>query len=660
MVDNKNNRAGKNGVNGRSVKIIGSIVIIAAVGLVVVWFKVVRGSEEAASGLPTFVAKRGALTISVPQSGTIKPQETIVLRNEVEGRTSIVKLVPEGTMVKAGEMLVELDASTLKDLLIDQEIQVQKAHAAFISAQENLAVVENQAKSELDVARLNLKFAQQDLQQYEEGQYPKDVNEVQAKIRLADEELKRAEDANEWSETLYKEKYLSETEYLADKLAVQRRRLERDLATSDLDLLTNFTYHRQIDQLTSNVSQAEMALERTERKAAADVIQAKADLAAKDLEYKRQQDKYKKNQDQLVKMVIRAPVDGMVVYATSAGGGRSRSPFDRREPMDIGVEVTERQDLISLPTATSMKAEVGIHETSLEKVRVGLPAVITVDALPGKKLIGKVMRIAPLPDPTSMWMNPDLKVYNADVYLEGNEPALRAGMGCQVEIIVEQYEDAVYVPVQSVLRVGGKPTVFAVKDGAIEERKVEVGLDNNRMIRIISGLRESEVVLLTPPLKSATVEPGSQLAGTQLPGSTDASDALKRQISEKLEEANGTEIVRDPALREPRPTRLPSDDMTGPPDDGRQRQMGPGGQDRGPGGMEPAEGPSGASGQQMERMRPRFENMSPEERQKEMERMKQRFENMSPEEREKMRQRFQNGSGREGRGTRQRGTERNQ
>jgi len=103
MVDNKNNRAGKNGVNGRSVKIIGSIIIVAAIGVIVVWLKVVRGSEEAASGLPTFVAKRGPLTISVLPSGTIKPQETIVLRNEVEGRTSIIRLIPEGTMVKASD-----------------------------------------------------------------------------------------------------------------------------------------------------------------------------------------------------------------------------------------------------------------------------------------------------------------------------------------------------------------------------------------------------------------------------------------------------------------------------------------------------------------------------------------------------------------------------
>lgn len=648
MVDNKNNGTGKNSTKARSIKIAGAIVIIAVIALAVVWLKVVRGGEKATSGLEIFIAERGPLTISVKQSGTVKPQETIVLRNEVEGRTSIVKLIAEGTMVKARDVLVELDASTLKDRLIDQEIQVQRASAAFISAQESLEVVKNQAQSDIDVATLTLKFAQQDLEHYEKGIYPKDVNELTAKIRLAEENVKRAEDVNEWSETLYKEKYLSETEYLGDRLAVQQRRLERDVAMSNLDLLVNFTYHRQIEQLTSNVSQAKMALERTERKATADVIQAKADLAAKDLEYKRQQDKYTKNQDQIAKAVIRAPVDGMVVYATSAGGGGRRGPFDRREPMDIGVEVTERQDLISLPTASSMKAEVGIHETSLEKVRLGLPAIVTVDALPGKKFIGKVVRIAPLPDPQSMWMNPDLKIYNADVYLEGNDPALRAGMGCKVEIIVEQYDDAVYVPVWAVLRVAGEPTVFVVKDGSIQQRKVEVGLDNGVMIRIISGLKEGEAVWTTPPLKSAIVEPGSQMEGTGSDEATEASEALKRQIGQRLDQINGTETGR--------PAATPSNDTPGAPDQFRLQPT----ESQSQQGQQPQPGLSEVSPQQMDQMRQRFESMSPEERQKEMERMKQRFENMSPEERDRMRQRFQDGAGREGRGTRQRSTERNQ
>jgi hypothetical protein len=314
----------------------------------------------------------------------------------------------------------------------------------------------------------------------------------------------------------------------------------------------------------------------------------------------------------------------MVVYATS-GGGR-RGPFDRRDPMDIGVEVTERQDLINLPTADSMKATVDIHETSLEKVRVGLPAVITVDALAGKKFLGRVVRIAPLPDARSMWANPDLKIYPTDIYLEDSDRSLRTGMSCKAEVIIAQYEDAVYIPVQAVLRIAGQPTVYVVNnDGSHTERKVEIGLDDNNMIRIISGLEEGEVVLMTPPLRAATLESGAKISGVELP---DGAGALQDRVNQKLEEANGS--AERPQQQEPGQSTS-TGDISGQP-----------------GGIEMP------SADQMEQMRQRFENMTDEERQKAREQMRQRFENMSEEEREAMRQRFQSGGGsRQGRGQRQ-------
>ena len=285
---------------------VGAIVAVATIVVIFIWLKVVRGGEDPASSLATFVAKRGPLTISVLESGTIQPQEQITLRNEVEGRTTIVRLVPDGSLVKKGDLLVELDASTLKDKIIDQDILVQKARASFVDANENLAIIQNQAKSEIELAKLNLKFARQDLQQYLEGIYPKDFNDLTAKVRLAEEDLKRSEDVNDWSKKLYEEKYLSETEYVADKLSVQRKKLELDVSVSNLYLLENYTYHRQIDQYTSDVNQAEMALERQERKGAANVVQAEADLRAKELEYNRQKEKMMKIEDQLAKTLIYA------------------------------------------------------------------------------------------------------------------------------------------------------------------------------------------------------------------------------------------------------------------------------------------------------------------------------------------------------------------
>ncbi len=583
----------------KSFRVLSAIVLVVVVGFALVLFRTVGNSTNSTSELATFVAKRGPLTISVLESGTIKAREQIIIKNEVEGRTSIIALIPEGTRVKKGDLLVELDTSSLLDNKIDQEIRVQNAEASFINSKENLAVVKNQVESDIDVARLTLEFARQDLKQYKEGKYPNQKTAAENAITLAEEELVRAEETLEWSQKLYEKKYMANIELQADKLAVSRRKNNLILAQNDFKLLENFTYHRNIKQLESDVRQAEMALERTERKAKADVVQAGADFKAREAEYKRQMDKLAKMEGQIKKARIYAPAEGMVIYATSARRGGWR---DRREPLDEGVEVIERQELIYLPTAASTMAEVDIHEASLEKVRVGLPAVITVDALPGKKFLGSVARIAPLPDPQSMWMNPDLKVYNSDVYLEGNDPALRTGMSCKVEIVVAQYEDAVYVPVQSVLRVGASHAVYVVKDEVIEERNVEIGLDNNRMARIIRGLNEGEIVMLTPPLKSATIEPGSQIASTGSPDSNDTSNTLKQRINEKLEIANGAQ-----------------------PETRQQDRQGPEASSR------------GDSSEREGSMRERSQNMSDEERQ----RMRERYQNMSEEERKQMRQRLQ-------------------
>jgi len=577
-------------------------ISVAVVGVAVLGFLVRKGSAtaKASTEQATFRTVRGPLTISIAQSGTIKAREMTIIKNEVEGRTSVITLIPEGTRVKKGELLVELDASSLIDSRLDQEISVQNAEASYISAKENLEVVKNQAQSDVDQATLDLQFAKEDHQKYIDGEYPNELKKAEAQITLAQEELTRAEETLEWSRKLAEEKFISQTELKADELSESKKKLDLELSRNSLNLLTEFTYKRNLAQLKSDVSQAEMALDRVSRRARADVVQAEAGLKAKELEYNRQRDRQKKLNDQIEKAKIYAPSDGLVIYATSAMTGGRRF---NTEPLIEGREVREREELIYLPTTTSAKAEVTIHESNLEKVRVGLPAIVTVDALQGRKYLGQLAMIAPLPDAQSMWMNPDLKVYNTEIYLEDTDEDLRTGMSCQAEIIVAQYADALYVPVQSVIRVGGRPTVFVVAEKTSEQRPVEIGLDNNRMVRIISGLSEGEEVLLTPPLKAGTVEPGN----------TAEQNAIQQRVSDRL-----NDTATQPQISIPAKTMTPTDSEAAAP---RQPQT--------------------ENTSQQERRRPDQQNMTPEQR----EQMRQRFEQMTPEEREQMRQRRQSGQG---------------
>jgi HlyD family secretion protein len=620
----------------KPMKVVGIAVAVVAIGLIAVWFRVARGGDDSGVKIATFAAKKGPLTISVPVSGTIKAREQEVIYNQVEGRTSIVWIIPEGTQIKKGDKLIELDTSTLRDQKIDQEIKVQNARASLIDANETLAVTKNQAISDVNKADLDLFFAKEDLKKYNDpnGEYHNLLVSAQSDISLADEELKRAEETLTWSKRLYAEKYISQTEMQADTLSRNRSDAKVTLAQNSRMLLEQYTYRRQSAKLKSDVYQAEMALERAQRKAKADVVQAEANLNAKNQEYEREQFKLAKIDDQLAKATVLSPTDAMVIYATSAarGGGRG---FDNRQPLQEGVEVFERQELFYLPTALSCKAEVAIHESSLQKVRLGLPTRITVDALPGKEFIGTVARIAPLPDPQSMWMNPDLKVYNSDVYLDESDPELRTGMNCKVEIIVARYDDAVYVPVHTVNRVDGKPTVYILKDdGTMEPRQVEIGLDNNSMVRVVSGLKEGELVVQDPPLKAATLGPDSE-AGQGGDANAPA-DSMTRRINQRLESAaNGTSAIG------------PGSSLGGSQDgeQGGQRR----GRNRRASDPNNPQGLGGMRNMTPEQMQQMMQNMTPEQRQQ-MEAARQRFQNMTPEQREAMRQRFQQGGGTQGQG----------
>ena len=476
--------------------------IIALIGIGAVKILNFETKDASLNDHITFEVKQGPLRISVIESGTIKAREQFIIKNDVEGRTSIISMVEEGTQVKKGDLLIELDSSELLDKKIDQQIRVQNAEAAFVSAREELAVIENQAQSDIDKAKLAFDFAIQDLKKYKEGEFPNELKEAESKITLAKEEIFRASEKLEWSKKLYQEKYISKTELQGDELAEKKKILDLELAENELNLLKKFTYQRKLAQLESDVKQAEMAFERTTRKARADIVQAGANLKAKEAEYERQKDKLEKIDLQIQNTKIYAPTDGLVVYATSAQRGRR----GRVEPLQEGQEVRERQELIYLPKTGAATAEVSIHEANLDKIRIGLPVIITVDAQPGETFTGRVAKIAPLPDPQSAFLNPDLKLYNTDIYLDGIHESLRTGMTCKAEIIIAHYKTATYIPVQAVQLVDGKPTVSVVKDKTLEPRSVDIGLDNNRMVRILKGLTRGEMVSLTPPLAAAAVK----------------------------------------------------------------------------------------------------------------------------------------------------------
>jgi HlyD family secretion protein len=634
------------------------IIFGVGVFLVVLYFAVGQRYETAEGSVKksdVFTVREGPLTISVTTKGTIKAKDQIILKNEVEGQAQIIFLIEEGTMVKEGDLLVELDASQLVDSRVDQQIMVQNSEATFISDRENLEVVKNQAESDVSAAKLAAQFAQEDLKKYVEGDYPMLIKEAEAKIALALSEESRTKEQLQGSQRLLDEGFLTSIEFDEDKALAERAQLDLELAQSSLNLLKEYTYTRQMTELQSAIEEADRALRRAELKAGADVIQAEAKLRAGESEFQRQQDKLAKLDEQIKKARIYAPAGGLVIHATTAEGGGWRS---RNEPLDEGQTVRERQELIYLPTANEMTAEVRVHESNLNKIKAGMGVQIKVESLNGATFKGYISRIAPLPDAQSSFMNPDLKEYVTQIEIEGATPDLRTGMTCEAEIMVARFDKTTYVPVQSVFMVKGKPTAFISKgNGAYEERPVEIGLDNNSMLQIASGLEPGESVLMTPPLDIAAVAlethtedtgeeskfigarevaapPAGEGGGSE--GSGGRGEGRRGRGGEGGGEGGapeGAAAIQPPTDGAAAPGGAPGGGEGGRADRGEGRGEGGGGWG------------ADMSDEERAKMRERFQNMTPEEREKMRE---ERMKNMTPEEREAWEQRRQERGNRDG------------
>jgi HlyD family secretion protein len=476
--------------------------IIAFLFIVIVMPRIFSGDadEDLNAGL-TYTAGYEPFTISISEAGTIESRNRVIVKSQVPGQQTIIFLKPEGAMVMPGELLVEFDASALKDKLTEEEIELEDAEAELIAGRENLAVVKNQAEADTAQAKLNYAFAKQDLAKYREGEFEMSLKRASSKITLARAELQQSEDRLNGSNELFGKRYISATELESDQLAKQRAQMDLELALQEKTLLETFTFDRQIAQLESDVGQAELALEREERKARANIAQAEARFSARRAEVQREQVSTRELRERIANCRIVAPAQGMVVYAPQ--GDRWNSGV-----LEEGTSVRERQELIYLPTAKEMNAQIKVHESMMNKLEVGQLANVTVDALPGRKFTGRVHSVAVMPEDGG-WRNPDLKQYRTEIIITEESDELRSGMTCRAEILVAQYDEALTVPLQSVLLVDNQSTLFTRgRDGLPKPQVVEVGMDNNRKVRIVSGLEAGTKILLNPPL--ATAERGGE------------------------------------------------------------------------------------------------------------------------------------------------------
>ena len=204
-----------------------------------------------------------------------------------------------------------------------------------------------------------------------------------------------------------------------------------------------------------------------------------AELAVKNAELS-----LKNAEDMAENYNIKAPISGTVTQKDLGAGD------------NIGQAGTTAMAVIS--DLSALTFEMKIDELDIPRIRIGQTVKVTVDALPGKQFVGSVDKININGNTANGVTN-----YPVTVLLENADPELLPGMNVSAEILVEEKEQVLTIPVGAVSRgnmVRVVPADAVQADGSIDESrarevKVEIDANDSDYVEIISGLSEGDLVL---------------------------------------------------------------------------------------------------------------------------------------------------------------------
>jgi HlyD family secretion protein len=455
--------------------------------------------------------KRGDFLVSLVEGGTLRAVQELIIRNELEGGTTIVSVVPEGTTVQKGDLLVELDSSGLREKIANQEVTVQNADGAHSKAKEDLQIQRLTQDAAVQDATLKVEFAESDLEKYKEGDWPQQKRAIEARVTIAQEEIQRAQDRLNWTRKLEATGYATKDELKADQLTVKRQEITIAQADEELKIATRFEFPKKVRILEAAVDTAKLTLLQAKQKATSTIKSYEADVTSKlnTLELQRERLAEMKKQLELTK--IFAPQEGLVVYPSAGISGSGIL-------IEQGASIRQKQDLLKLPDVTQMMIEVKVHESHVRQVKPGLGAYVTIDSLPDKQFTGIVKKVAVLPDTTSRYYNPNMKVYSTEVWINESLQDIKPGVSGRAEIVVTNLQSVLTVPIQAVTTVKGQQVCFVQRGDKDVHVPVEVGLFNDRMIEIRKGLAEGDRVLLSALANSDTISLDGSVLGREEDG----------------------------------------------------------------------------------------------------------------------------------------------
>ena len=310
----------------------------------------------------------------------------------------------------------------------------------------------------------------------------------------------------------------AESEKTMANQRVEIARLESDILNRDAELrlaqlqVEKMEFESLVEREESKLKarQSELAMAQARKKLEAQRIVDAADLRKREIDVSQRERDLEKARKDLEGLTIYAEKPGLVVYEKIWKGSR---PVKIR----VGDEPWGGMTLVTLPDLSTMQVKTWVNEVDVDRMEVGQPALIKLDALPGPSFHGSVTSIASLGREKEGDHN--VKVFDVVLEIEEQDPRLKPGMSATSEVVIETIpprpaepdSDAVedlaaevgalplYIPIDAVFEEGGRTLVYRMNGGKAEAQEVVLGKRNDDYVIVEEGLGVNDRVALRDP-----------------------------------------------------------------------------------------------------------------------------------------------------------------
>ena len=455
------------------------ILLLAAGGG---WAWRVAAERTPTQRVPVTKVMRGEFVVSLLAEGPLESDDLVVVRTG-KAAGELTTIVPEGTVLKEGDVFCELEARELLRKKADEEL-------SYRQAVERIEDTRERAEERVDSDQRARLQAQQDFETWE-GSTSARTKQAEDQLAYDRAEAERLRLDYERTQRLADKGYQAETEAGIAKAAYDAQVFKVQQSVKDLEL------NRQ--QIASERRQRQSAVAAAERRVqiSRDRIEGRvarsqrwADVAAERL---------RNTTAALADTVIRAPASGTVALFSTFESGERRA-------WRAGDHVASGTPLGTISGSENMSVRCRIKENRIGLVSKGQEAEIRFESLPGMHFTGAVSSVGTVAREVWVWEDPTAeaneRVFDVIVKVEQTERGvLKPGLNAQTTIVAKRLPGVLYVPLDAVFERGGKNLAYVKRGEDFAPREVEIGDSNDVAVVMRSGLSEGDEVALSDPTR---------------------------------------------------------------------------------------------------------------------------------------------------------------